>query len=134
MKIRSGYVSNSSSSSFIVAFDENAKVKLGESDEFTIDDFFEVVERSNRNWSSDETSLVASGEENVRCHEKDRWSYDYDEGRKYLKELEGFFDSNRRKGVDFATVRISYHDKMALKLYNAFKQAGGIIEFNEQEE
>ena len=134
MKTREGYVSNSSSSSFIVAYDSSAELKFADCEaSFGIDDFMEFVDRSNRGWSSDETCVVANGAENVVDYERSRLSgYDPDEDRKYMKSLEEFIARN--EGKEISTVRISYHDDFVRKIYDAFKKTGGISEFREQEE
>ena len=133
MKLRSGYVSNSSSSSFVIAYDEDAELKFAECDmSFTVEDFMDFIDRSTRNWSSDETCVSANGEENVYDYEKSRLSgYDINEDRKYMKELEDFMESN--KGKEFSVIRISYHDDFVRKMYDAFKSTGKIVEFNERE-
>lgn len=134
MKTRHGFVSNSSSSSFVFAYDENAELKMDNgSSSFTMDDFREVIDRMNRDWSSDSTCIVADGKENVLDYEKEHLSgYDEDEDRKYMDSLESFIDSH--DGMDVSTIRISYHDKLARKMYDAFKASGMIVEFKEQEE
>lgn len=133
MKVRSGYVSNSSSSSFIIAYKEDAELKLGRSGKsITMRDFIDAVERSTRDWSSDETQLVAYGEENVVEREQERWSYD--DSKEMLDGLGKFIEKHRKKGVEFATVKISYHDKFTRTLYDAFKESKKLIEYNEQEE
>ena len=126
-------MSNSSSSSFVIAYDEDAELKFVECDmSFTVEDFMDFIDRSTRDWSSDETCVSANGEENVYDYEKSRLSgYDIDEDRKYMKELEEFMESN--KGKEFSVIRISYHDDFVRKMYNAFKSTGKIVEFNEQE-
>lgn len=134
MKIRNSYVSNSSSSSYIIAYDKDAELKFSDCEiSFTMDDFMDFIDRQTRNWSSDETCISANGDENVYDYEKSRLSgYDIDEDKKYMDELEKFMDDN--KGREFSVIRISYHDDFVKKMYNAFKSTGKIVEFREQEE
>ena len=133
MRTRANYVSNSSSSSFIIAYKADAELKLGKSKQsISMQDFINAIDRMARDWSSDETQLVACGEENVLEREQNRWSYDDD--KTFLDGLEKFIEKNRKKDVEFATIRISYHDKFTRTLYDAFKEAKKLVEYDEQEE
>lgn len=91
MKIRSNYVSNSSSSSFIISYDPEAKEilksKNGTEIIYSIKDFMDEMEYKYE-VHSESTMLFEKGAKAIYDHAKEWW---YDEDLKSLKE---FLDKN----------------------------------------
>ncbi len=140
MKSRMGYVSNSSSSSFIIMYNDDSKLlmhgrgkKTSVEFEFTIGDMLDVVEHSP-DYHSDSTQLVADGMENVIDYvtEKDYSGYSrYDE--KYSDAIMKKINANKDKYSEAAILRVEYSDKLVRNLLEAFIKSGEIIEIDSEE-
>ena len=136
MRTRKGYVSNSSSSSFVVMYNDKAKLRIGpckkgakasEQAYFTVKDFIDMIDRSP-DYCSERTELVADGIDNVKSYltEKDSYGFQrYDE--EYSWKMLEKIGSNSGKYGEAAIFRIEYGDKLARKFLDAFVKAGEFI-------
>ena len=118
MKIRSGFVSNSSSSSFIVALKNKKDIcpHCGRSDP----DFFDYLD-SIKNSRDDDTFLICEGDYVMGKIAMDNISIEkpkMDLLNEYIKDR-----SSWRVGI----VSISYHDNFANDLFNKLKQSGNLV-------
>jgi hypothetical protein len=110
MKIRSGYVSNSSSSSFIIAVKKELCVvcpTCGRKDP----DFIDYVEKHSNDICGDETRVKAIGSEKIIDYIRDNW-YSYDdssEEEKKRKSLIKALKKAEKDGKRVALVEIAYH-------------------------
>ena len=138
MKSRFGYVSNSSSSSFVVMYREDSKMALsaGPGEEpveyITVDDMLEMFDDCN-DWSSDSSELLARGFDNMMAYigEKDEWGgHFYDEEREEILKKVGELKEKWPKG---SVVKLSYHDEFLNRILKAFAKAGQLVILNEQE-
>ena len=139
MKTRSGYVSNSSSSSFIVMYNNDSKMvmkgrkKGSPSVDFTIQDFIDLIEHSP-NYRSDCTEIIADGIENVESYltEKDYSGYSrYD--KEYANKIIEKMNANKDKYNEAAIFRVEYDDKFVRKLLEAFINSGEMLSLEEEE-
>jgi len=123
MKIRSGFVSNSSSTSYTIYYDPSASVTLRAKGkvcvEMTVNDFFDAI-IDKGNYCSDETSIRVQGIENAIDYYSEKASWDDGVSLARFKE---FLASRKKKG-NVAVIRISYHDEFAKKMFNIFKATG----------
>ena len=107
MKIRNGFVSNSSSSSFVIAISETNKCEhCGRSDM----DILDLVRRSEE-YGCD-TCIAAEGKEEVIKHLSEWYESD-----KYIKKIKDFDDNDKQ----IALVEISYHDDVLNNLITSSK-------------
>lgn len=124
MKIRLGFVSNSSSTSFTIIYNLSDVVKLEANGKnvltMTVNDFFDgIVERSS-NSSGDSTEITAVGKENVRDYykEQSRWN---DENA--LNDFDSFVE-DIKDNETVSVVKINYHDEFARKIFDMFLATG----------
>lgn len=133
MKVRLNYVSNSSSSSFVLMYRDDSRIALDKRSgsrfvcDFTVNDLLEIINRSNA-CCSDHTEIVVDGYDDVKSYltEKDEYGYsNYDEEHSdaILKKLE----QNRNDYPDAMVLSIEYHDKVVEKIVNAFIESGEFI-------
>lgn len=126
MKIRNGFVSNSSSSSFLVEYKNTDKSFKINNIKFTLEDFIDLLDKGN-NWCSDNTHLkyniVAnySGEERYELTQKIKEWNDYasDEDIKFNNRL---IKEINKMDKSFLYFQISYHDNIIVKMYDLFKK------------
>jgi hypothetical protein len=112
MKIRTNYVSNSSSSSFIVSYDRNAKeiltsmngTKIEIKPQFLIDELEKMYETH-----SECTMMIRQGSSAIYNDAKEWWD------EECLKELKNFLDKNPEHCK--AEFQINYDDKNIKKCY-----------------
>lgn len=140
MKVRSGYVSNSSSSSFVLMYNQESKLvihgnmKISASVDFTINDLVDMIEHSS-NYCSDCTEIVANGYENVMSYltEKDQYGYsNYDED--YASGILMKMEQEKEHYNDAMIVRVEYGDRIIRKLVDAFIASGEIKSIDESEQ
>ena len=138
MKTRFGYVSNSSSSSFVIMYNDGAKLAMSAGDGsepveyFTVGDMLDLFD-SQGNWSSDSTQVIANGFDSMLAYvqEKDEWGgHFYDEERDEILKKIGELKKTLDNG---AVVKLSYHDEFMNRLLKAFSKAGQVVILNEQE-
>ena len=128
MKIRSGYVSNSSSSSFVVQYSLKKKLRLAKGISIDFRDFLDLVERCRRDWCSDETEIDAEGRDQVEAKlQNDEWTRD-----RYAGVIEKLKHVDVKKN-DVVKLDIAYSDKIIKTLLDAFV-AKGVAETLDEEE
>ena len=104
MKIRNGYVSNSSSSSFIISYKRGDGIKI-KGLEFSVEQFIQMVNQFPY-CRSDSTRVFHYNKEQILDYRKDWYSEEqYERLRDLLKEE-----------VEYIQLIISYHDKFTYKL------------------
>jgi hypothetical protein len=108
MKVRNGFVSNSSSSSFIIAYKKADKTPCPTCGRYDIEDFVELVRRSEGDGDS---SVNAEDLEGVleRLQESLEWTNDEckKEVRATMKEVKKLV----KEGWRVADISISYHNE-----------------------
>ncbi len=110
MKIRTGFVSNSSSSSFIIATKKSDKCPHCGRSDLNLIDLIEAI--GSRADDSEQTRLRAKGVENVIAHiKKDYLDYCSSDEKKRWKELFKTLEIADKKGYAIAEIEISYHDE-----------------------
>ena len=113
MKLRVGFVSNSSSSSYIIALDEPKKCKeCGRSDA----DILDLISKSTQDYGvSDDNEVNAIGLDNIKKYMKESWCLDDKEMDKIIGKL------NKEKNKKLALIQISYHDETLSNLLDSNK-------------
>lgn len=115
MKIRTGFVSNSSSSSYIIAFDKSAKLCIG-NDSISIYDFLNLVAEEDDSLDCVEyTHLLLKGSKNEFISKFKEYFYE-----DLPNELTSAID-NVSDDKEFVMLQINYKDKFAQKFYDILK-------------
>ena len=122
MKIRNGFVSNSSSSSFVVAFKKNDVCPhCGRSDP----NILKAIE--DKAQYGGETELDGVGIDAVLEHADEISHYDKEEADRIRKKAATYGND-----WEFAVFYVSYHDKVISQMIEDMKSAG-TIEFLDKE-
>lgn len=113
MKIRSNYVSNSSSSSFIVEFDDIVKVIRVAGEEISINDFFDSITNASFTSSDSEMHEITYDEDDRNdlleyIDQLIEWASDEDKLK--LNELK--LDIKKSKDKIYSRFDIDCHDKV----------------------
>lgn len=123
MKIRNGFVSNSSSSSYVIAIKvtNEACPHCGRKDP----DFLDVIDRAE-GYDSDRSHVNAKGIENVIEYwktDKASW-FDEDGCKEILKKLEKYkYDVTDWTVAD---IQICYHDDTLKTIFNNMRSSGNL--------
>lgn len=121
MKTRFGFISNSSSSSYIVAIKflktSEKCPYCGRSDP-NPQNFLEALERSNNY----DNQVNAVGVDNII---KERFEYNYLEGS--LGKFREILEKYNNDEFIIADIDISYHDEITKNIFNNMKASGDII-------
>jgi len=131
MKTRNGFVSNSSSSSFIIA----VKTALNKCDCCGRSDpnIIKLIEQYRNNYDSDETRIDAMGFERVMEHEYDhRWAYRVNDDPKLVKSERASLEKalkpyTNEKEWEIAAISISYHDGITNSVFENSVKSGSIM-------
>ena len=120
MKIRQGFVSNSSSSSFIIAYKKADKTPCPTCGRCDLENFVDIIERSSVN--NDDNSVNETGLDDVTysLEEQLRWREDpisIVEIKLVKKEIKRLV----KEGWEVANISISYHDEILNNLLHNSK-------------
>ena len=120
MKIRQGFVSNSSSSSFIIAYKKADKTPCPTCGRCDLENFVDIIERSSVN--NDDNSVNETGLDDVTysLEEQLRWREDPTsivEIKLVKKEIKRLV----KEGWEVANISISYHDEILNNLLHNSK-------------
>ena len=120
MKTRNGFVSNSSSSSFVIAIrkDVNKCEHCGRSDPNLID----LIDTSD----SYKTEVRARGFDDVMSEMEYRteWNFQKEVVEKYISELDKYSDPDK---WFVAEITISYHDEMFNNLLTELEERDSVV-------
>ncbi len=119
MKTRNGFVSNSSSSSFIIALKSNNNPcpTCGRKDL----DFLDMIKKVNP--YSDDNKVDAVGEEEI-LHYYKREAFYYDDNS--INELKAKMDKYSDKEWKLAAISISYHDEILRQMKDNLVSSGNM--------
>ena len=139
MKIRNSFVSNSSSSSFVVMYNGDAKLSLclpGASEpclELSVEEFMDMLDECG-GWRCESSGVRAVGIDEV-CRRLASDSYCWTDGAESPEEVRRDECSRKiRRQMDessmseVAELEISYSDRQLKKIFDAFVRAGLIKE------
>ena len=101
MKQRNGFVSNSSSTSFIIAITSSNKCKCCGREDL---DILSLIE-STSNYGSNDNHVDAVGKEEVIKHIQENW-FESDKSKKLIEKINLVDDTEK-----VALISVSYHDK-----------------------
>jgi len=137
MKLRTGFVSNSSSSSFLVMYNEDSRLVLKsprarkgrhvEDVAFRFEDFLRLAE-AHDSCDTESTCVKADGYDSVMDYLTETGSfglYSFDES--YVEKTTKMLRSNHRKFAEAAYIQIVYSDKMVRKILKAFVDSGEVL-------
>jgi len=125
LKTRIGFISNSSSSSFIIAVKKSSPCKhCGRSDP----DFIALLQIKDDYGDSDQTKIESTNIDEIVKDLKE-WATGEDQS-KLIKKILSYKDNSEYK---IAKIQISYHDETFLTLFKNGISSGGIIELDRSE-
>lgn len=116
MKTRNGFVSNSSSSSYIIAIKVSKKCECcGRSDP----DILTLIEAAEA--YNDDNSVKATDEDVIK-HIEEYFEYD----NKTMEEIKSKINKAIKNGLKVAEISISYHNDAIKEIFESMKNAGTI--------
>lgn len=113
MKVRNGYVSNSSSSSYIIKYKKESSVTIG-SEVFTIDDFIYMLDKGRHGYY--DTYIVALNKEEYRDIIVTNTYYTDEEKQEILSVLDIFNEDE-----ELLRFEIDYDDRICNKFMKVLK-------------
>lgn len=123
MKIRFGFVSNSSSTSYVISIDVAAHVPCPTCGGVSAD-LLGIMNSMRMGQYSEDTEVKATGAADVVRYIKDHW-FTYEEesdGDKLVKRIVKDMKAAEKLGRKVAYVSISYHDDVTKALFEALKE------------
>ena len=125
MKIRNGFVSNSSSASFIVAVKQGDKCPhCGRTDV----DFLDLVEKMGAKADYEDTELKSRGPQDIwNKWEKDILPYCGEEEKKDHEQIFRLMLEAEEKGYKVGEVEISYHDSSTESLLHDLEARKSLV-------
>jgi len=127
MKTRNGFVSNSSSSSFVVAVKKNVNIcPHCKRKDINI---IELIDQYRHYDESDSTRVIATGWERVKEYEGSCGTDKEEKSR-----LEAIVKPYLNANWEIAAIKISYHDDITNNLFKEGKESGNIVIIKGDEE
>lgn len=135
MKIRTGFVSNSSSSSFLIFVGKKElqwKLQLGSTGhELSISDLESLIERSDRLCYEAEFRWISA--DDAREYIDERWLDEAEKKELLFKIDQLTTDIDERDNYHFAKVEYSHHDSVSAAVFEAMVEEGIIDKIYEME-
>ena len=126
MKVRSGFVSNSSSSSFVIAVKKGCPCPTCGRTDINFLDLVETMGRNNSD-SYEATQLHRRGAHDVYDEiERDNENWWSPEERKRWANYLGDWIAKEEEGYEIGYVEISYHDEATNTIFNDLKDRKAI--------
>lgn len=122
MKTRTGFVSNSSSTSYVISIDVAAHVPCPTCGVSA--DLLGIMNSMRTGQYSEDTEVKATGAADVVRYIKDHW-FTYEEesdGDKLVKQIVKDMKAAEKLGRKVAYISISYHDDVTKALFAALKE------------
>ena len=128
MKIRQGFVSNSSSTSFVVAYKRKDRAE-GFCKAVDLNDFIEKMAVADR--YSEETDVIAYGKKDVTnyINRKENLDWRSDSSKKELEESLQKIEEMDETVWEFLCFDLSYHNDVARSILDAMIEQGDVKEF-----